>query len=392
MDNKENMGKDYFSKNNRVITNDEQFTAYVQKYNNKMEEEELRLLSSLGLTEEDIIDKTDPDLGTTRSAEAMLRSIERQRQYKQRVIEAARRKRETGKDIVIEQEDNNKERDIERILKYRCEQMSATRLNGVSINNSQVNQDFKVVQNVDNKEGLFLVTLLDNVVNATPQPLKESVDLLMEVDKALLSNVLLDIDEQTGKVNQILNHDEIIKQWDQCKDSLRKKYDFIRKEDTRDKLEYFLKVAEEQAHNLDSLSMMFNAKLFVNTFFDKYLVTDKNLFDPYKRVFNSQLFEDIAVELDFTQEILKESPNMVLIQRKSKMNKGTLPLSQIKEAYEKKFQPTIQYKFSDYNYSMVEKCVINTKYNFIVQSDVLFIEEVTNNLEVVTDFKLRKLV
>lgn len=30
MDNKENMGKDYFSKNNRVITNDEQFTAYVQ--------------------------------------------------------------------------------------------------------------------------------------------------------------------------------------------------------------------------------------------------------------------------------------------------------------------------------------------------------------------------
>lgn len=222
MDNKENMGKDYFSKNNRVITNDEQFTAYVQKYNNKMEEEELRLLSSLGLTEEDIIDKTDPDLGTTRSAEAMLRSIERQRQYKQRVIEAARIKKETGKDIVIEQEDSNKERDIERILKYRCEQMSATRLNGVSINNSQVNQDFKVVQNVDNKEGLFLVTLLDNIVNATPQPLKESVDLLMEVDKALLSNVLLDIDEQTGKVNQILNHDEIIKQWDQCKDSLRK--------------------------------------------------------------------------------------------------------------------------------------------------------------------------
>ena len=170
MDNKENMGKDYFSKNNRVITNDEQFTAYVQKYNNKMEEEELRLLSSLGLTEEDIIDKTDPDLGTTRSAEAMLRSIERQKQYKQRVIEAARIKKETGKDIVIEQEDSNKERDIERILKYRCEQMSATRLNGVSINNSQVNQDFKVVQNVDNKEGLFLVTLLDNVVNATPTP------------------------------------------------------------------------------------------------------------------------------------------------------------------------------------------------------------------------------
>ena len=392
MDNKGNMGKGNVYQNNRVNTDGEQFTADAQKYNNKMEEEELRLLSSLGLTEEDIIDKTDPDLGTTRSAEAMLRSIERQRQYKQRVIEAARRKRETGKDIVIEQENSNKERDIERILKYRCEQMSATRLNGVSINNSQVNQDFKVVQNVDNKEGLFLVTLLDNIVNATPQPLKESVDLLMEVDKALLSNVLLDIDEQTGKVNQILNHDEIIEQWDQCKDSLRKKYDFIRKEDTRDKLEYFLKVAEEQAHNLDSLSMMFNAKLFVNTFFDKYLVTDKNLFDPYKRIFNSQLFEGIAVELDFTQEILKESPNMVLIQRKSKMNKDTLPLSQIKEGYEEKFQPMIQYKFSDYNYSMVEKCVINTKYNFIVQSDVLFIEEVTNNLEVITDFKLRKLV
>ena len=114
------MGKDYFSKNNRVITNDEQFTAYVQKYNNKMEEEELRLLSSLGLTEEDIIDKTDPDLGTTRSAEAMLRSIDLERQYEQRGMEAARFNKETGKDIVIEQEMINEERYSYRILNYRC--------------------------------------------------------------------------------------------------------------------------------------------------------------------------------------------------------------------------------------------------------------------------------
>lgn len=80
MDNKGNMGKGHAYQNNRVNTDGEQFTSEAKKYNNKMEEEELRLLSSLGLTEEDIIDKTDPDLGTTRSAEAMLRSIERQRQ------------------------------------------------------------------------------------------------------------------------------------------------------------------------------------------------------------------------------------------------------------------------------------------------------------------------
>ena len=201
-------------------------------------------------------------------------------------------------------------------------------------------------------------------------PLKESVDLLMEVDKALLSNVLLDIDEQTGKVNQILNHDEIIKQWDQCKDSLRKKYDFIRKEDTRDKLEYFLKVAEEQAHNLDSLSMMFNAKLFVNTFFDKYLVTDKNSSTPYKRVFNSQLFEDIAVELDFTQEILKESPNMVLIQRKSKMNKDTLPLSQIKETYEKSFNQRFNISFLTITILWLRNVLSTRNIISFVQSDV----------------------
>ena len=90
MDNKENMGKDYFSQNNRVITNDEQFTSDVQKYNNKMEEEELRLLSSLGLTEDDVIDKDDPDLGTTRSADAMLRSMKRQEEYKRKKIEEAK--------------------------------------------------------------------------------------------------------------------------------------------------------------------------------------------------------------------------------------------------------------------------------------------------------------
>ena len=43
MDNKENMGKDYFSQNNRVITNDEQFTSDVQKYNNTRVRDKKRL-------------------------------------------------------------------------------------------------------------------------------------------------------------------------------------------------------------------------------------------------------------------------------------------------------------------------------------------------------------
>ena len=144
MDNKENMGKDYFSKNNRVITNDEQFTAYVQKYNNKMEEEELRLLSSLGLTEEDVIDKDDPDLGPTRSADAMLHSIEHQKKYREKIIQKAREKKNK-----VSQPENNS---VPFKAKYRCQQVNVTRLEGQFLTSTEQKFQFAVGLDFNNSK------------------------------------------------------------------------------------------------------------------------------------------------------------------------------------------------------------------------------------------------
>ena len=50
MDSKRNMGKDDIYQNKRGDINGDQFAFNAQRYNHRMEEEELRLLSSLGLT------------------------------------------------------------------------------------------------------------------------------------------------------------------------------------------------------------------------------------------------------------------------------------------------------------------------------------------------------
>ena len=57
MDSKRNMGKDDIYQNKRGDINGDQFAFNAQRYNHRMEEEELRLLSSLGLTKEDIMTK-----------------------------------------------------------------------------------------------------------------------------------------------------------------------------------------------------------------------------------------------------------------------------------------------------------------------------------------------
>ena len=388
---KDGLGNRGQSQSNSKNYNHKRFVAETKRQNEEKDAEEQRLIASLGLTENDLIDRDDPDLGSTRSAEAMLRSIERQKEYKKRKIEEAKKKKGLGTDIVEDQKSYDN-KSIERTLKYRCEQMSVTRLNGVMVNSTQIKRDFLVTENTDNVSGVFAVKMQDNIVNASPQSLKDAVGLLMELDNTMCSNVVLTVDAHSGKIATIQNHNDIISGWNTCKASMKDKYSFLRSNDTREKLEEFFHIADEQICNQEHLKRMLCSKLFYDVFFDRYLVTNENLYDPYERTFNSQLFEGLQVQLDFNQKIQKESPDMVFVRKTGKTNKDKLDLSAIEKLYERKFQPAIQYKFSDYNYSIRESCVFNTKKKWIVQSEISMVEEISNNIEVIIDYKLRKIV
>lgn len=63
----------------------------------------------------------------------------------------------------------------------------------------------------------------------------------------------------------------------------------------------------------------------------------------------------------------------------------------LEKQYDNKFKPIVKYRFSEYNFSVRERCIINTDENWIESSDITIIEEVKNNVQVLIDYKLRKI-
>ena len=128
----------------------------------------------------------------------------------------------------------------------------------------------------------------------------------------------------------------------------------------------------------------------MDIFFDRYLVAD-NYLDSYSKTYYSQLFDSYAVNLNFNQDILNESPNQVELRKVSSFPKSSLNNSFLVAQYDNKFKPIVKYKFSEYNYSVRERCIINTDERWIEQSDITIIEEVKNNVQVLIEYKLRKI-
>ena len=96
--------------------------------------------------------------------------------------------------------------------------------------------------------------------------------------------------------------------------------------------------------------------------------------------------------MNFTQEVLRESPDMFLVKKHSTIDKKKLDLNKIIEIYDKKFKPQIKYGFSEYDYKVIENTVYSTGDDYwIEQSNVSIAERVKNNIDVLTDYKLNKI-
>jgi hypothetical protein len=276
-------------------------------------------------------------------------------------------------------------------VRYRCEQTVVIRSNDIVVSHADTKREFVVKKGVSADRTLIQVKMVDNIVNIKPESLSEAVKLLVDFDNVKSADVLLSIDE-SGMFNRILNHNEIILNWNRFKDSLYDKYSFIRAEPNRQKLYDFTDKAESMIKSHELLLQDLKTKLFFDLFFDKYLVTKHDLFKPYSRVFYSQLFEGVKVIMNFSQEVLRESPDMLLVKKHGEIDKKKLDLDTIIELYDKKFKPQVKYKFSEYDYKIIENTVYSTGENYwIEQSNVSILERVKNNIDVLTDYKLKKI-
>ncbi|EIC5054193.1 hypothetical protein K9Z21_004523, partial [Salmonella enterica] len=125
------------------------------------------------------------------------------------------------------------------------------------------------------------------------------------------------INASTGKPETIKNHDVIINKWNIFKENFLKENEFIRAKVTRQNIQDFVSVFDEQINSCEQLLIGLDSQIFFNTFFDYFLVNMQTFESNLTMNYHSQLFKGIVTPLIVNQKILRETSEKVLIRKMS---------------------------------------------------------------------------
>lgn len=274
--------------------------------------------------------------------------------------------------------------------KYRCEQTVVTKINGVVSNHAETKWEFHMTKRQSGGDLYVDVVMADNIINFNPPQLQEAILLLGEVDR-IKSDAKVLVDGATGKIARVVNHQEIIGNWNRYKSELTDRYAFIRDKEARKNVQHFLSLAEAQIVDERQLIADMGTKMFFDLFFDKYLVRQEGLFDPYVRVFYSQLFDGQPVPVRMEQLITAETPDTATVNKVGRMIAAKVDLPAMVKMYDQKYKPVIQYKFSEFDLGYKERYVLNTRDRLIETAEVHLTEEVRHNVQVYIHYTLKRI-
>lgn len=274
------------------------------------------------------------------------------------------------------------------VARYRCEQTVVMKLGGIIHSHADTKREFEVKKYQKNGTPYVKIKMVENIVEAYQKQLELAIKMVSEIDM-IKSDVTVSLKED-GKIGEILNFEEVRKKWKQKKKVLDSDFAFMRDKKAQSDIQNFLDLNDQQFSSQENIINDLYTKLFFDVFFDKYLTNDDFIKD-YSKVYYSQLFDGYGVDLKFTQHILAENKDVVEIRKVSALDQNKLDQVFLNNQYEFKFKPIVKYQFSTYNFSVREHCTINTTDRWIEKSDITMIEEVKNNVQVLIDYKLRKI-
>lgn len=278
----------------------------------------------------------------------------------------------------------------ESSARYRCEQSVMTYIGGMLINHIDTKREFLVDKFQKNDERFVNTKLVENLMNSYPEEMKEAVDLVSDID-LLACNLQVALNKETGKIDKIINHNKIVENWKLHKENLKSKYGFLRNSETKENLQLFLQTNDEIFLNEGKLKEWVNNKMFFDLFFDKYLVSNENLFGPFKKDLYSQLFEGKPIPFEFRQDIITETQNTINVRKVGEMMKDKVNIASLEEIYDIKFKPLVNYQFSEFKFSYRENSTYDLENTWITASDVTIIEEIKNNVRLMISYKLTKI-
>lgn len=274
------------------------------------------------------------------------------------------------------------------VNRYRTEQNVSIKLNQIPVNHTQVKIDYTITEQ---SPLCYAIHADDYIAKISPDPYQELLNIVNQIEQ-IKCNVKVLIDQNTGKISRIINHNDVFLNWQNYRNELLAQYNFIRSEEVNNNLNTFVALFDEQFRSEQQLIEGLEKQLFFNTFFDQYLVGNKTTFEKPSAInFYSLLFEGVSTPLQVTEKIIKESPEIVVLQKSGQPIVESINLSEIERQYNEKYQPAIDYHFSSYDAQYDAQLVLNTQHNRLEHAEIKMQEFVKNNVELEVICKVRRI-
>lgn len=273
--------------------------------------------------------------------------------------------------------------------KYRSEQLVLIKVDGIIENHAETKLEYKIEKIVHDDQFLVKVNLTDQIVNMQPNHLQEGFDLMSKID-LIKSNARLLVNPQTGKIASIENIDEIRNNWFAFKQEVEANTSFVKSEEMKTSIANYLSNTELQFTN-ENLLQDFQVRPFFELFFSAYLISDKLAVKNETKLYYSQLFDRLPVELDILATIVNETPDTINILKDATLNRENLNLSAFVKIYDERYKPRIGYKFDEYSFEHHTQVSYNLKDNLLADATMNIVEMVKNNIEVFVDYKLMRI-
>ncbi len=278
-----------------------------------------------------------------------------------------------------------------KVFKYRTEQVNSTTIEDEVRSHSELKKQFEVdIHPTDQCS----VKLTDLHYEFTPPVMGKVYEFVSHTER-IRNDIRFTLDNN-GRLNKILNRDEIFDNWQLLKKNDLSSIEFIKtlKKDNKEQYNNMLEEGDKQfSPQNEAMEEDYHRDLLYLVLFDKHLTaTDASKIEKEEYIYTSQLFPQVEVPMQVRYDVVDESEKSITIRKVADSIINDQLIKNIEHQYNMLHKPLIKYSFTAYKLTFRTRYTLDKESRIINDAEVTIIEDVEHNIKSVCKFNLKRLI
>ncbi|WP_298311764.1 hypothetical protein [uncultured Aquimarina sp.] len=276
-------------------------------------------------------------------------------------------------------------------LKYRTVQVNSTKIEDEIRSHSELKKQYDIDLNLPKNQA---AVLLNDLYYEFMPPVMDKVYEFVSKTEYIRNNIQFSLDAD-GRLDKILNREEILQNWIDLKEKGLKDIDFIKslKKDNPGQYKNVLSEGDQQfAITNSKMEQDYHRDLLYLVLFDKHMKAPNLGNIPSEEyIYTSQLFPQVQVPMEIRYDVVEENEKSITIRKVADSLLDDVLLKKIEEQYDLLHKPLIKYSFTEYKLTFRTRYTIDKETRVINDAELTIIEDIEHNIQSTCKYSIRKL-